>query len=171
MFSFPSQNKKSQGYGCRSQYVVRSEANLTFKSTSRSSLHVKYFKGRYPLFDPLSDVFQIWMFLNSEVFKLCTVFGISLGSFFSLCELAVLPLEFDVGWLWNAIMLRHSVDQMFIFTSLVRVVFPISFPLRVSSSLSANIRHELMYANLFISFLDGMCAQSCLSVFFLCFVF
>lgn len=89
MFSFPSQNKKSQGYGCRSQYVARSEANLTFTSTSWSSLRVKYFKGRYPLFDPLSDVFQIWMFLNSEVFKLCTVFGISLGSSFhfvsSLC--------------------------------------------------------------------------------------
>lgn len=89
MFSFPSQNKKSQGYRWRSQYVARSEANLTFKSTSRSSLRIKYFKGRYPLFDPLSDVFQIWMFLNSEVFKFCTVFGISLGSSFyfvsSLC--------------------------------------------------------------------------------------
>lgn len=60
-------------------------------------------------------------------------------------------------------MLRHSVDQMFVFTSLVRVVFTISYPLRVSSSLSANIRHELMYADVSVHFLFMGCVCTIMS--------
>lgn len=133
MFSFPSQNKKLQGYGCGSNFKI--DVAVLF-------LRVKYFDGKYPGFDPLSGVFQIWMFLNSEVFELCTVFGISLGSWFHfvswLCyHRSLMWVDFEMQSCCVTLLIKCSF-----FFSLVRVVFTISYSLRPSSSLSANIRHE-----------------------------